>query len=369
MGIEYIDKTHARLVVSSGTGKQRVRRVKRITYTGKKDAERQYREFEQLVNFNTTAMTVSELLDWYIDNFEQNGGKATTARGYRIAANAISDYFGKAKARDVTISKVEQFIKRQDASPKTIKNRISLLKTAYTAAIRRGMLDKNPCEYAMIPKQVKPDIRVLTEDEVARFMDALHTADPDFKVFCELALFCGLRRSEIYGLLHSDVSDTVSITKTRHRLNGKDIIQSPKTAASIRVLALPEFVQNDIRSLIADQTTRPANGEYLIQNPFGEPVGHSWGNKLLAEFLEENELPHITVHGLRHTCASMLIQSGIPIAEVSAHLGHASIDITLRTYTHLFRDASTASKNISKVLESRMAPKRHQAKEKSLETQ
>ena len=60
----------------------------------------------------------------------------------------------------------------------------------------------------------------------------------------------------------------------------------------------------------------------------------------------------------------MLIAKGVPIADVSAQLGHSYIDITLRTYTHLFTDATTASKHISTVMESIMAPNGHQDKEK-----
>lgn len=63
--------------------------------------------------------------------------------------------------------------------------------------------------------------------------------------------------------------------------------------------------------------------------------------------------------GLRHTYASMLIKDGVPVSEVSAQLGHASVDITLRVYTHLFTEASTASKAISDAINAKWAPKGH----------
>lgn len=65
------------------------------------------------------------------------------------------------------------------------------------------------------------------------------------------------------------------------------------------------------------------------------------------------------MHGLRHTYASMLIKEGVPISEVSAQLGHASVDITLRIYTHLFTEATTASKAISDAINAKWAPKGH----------
>ena len=363
MGIEYLDKTHAKLVVTRGSGANRERRVKRITYKNKKDAERQYLEFLKTVDFGVdSSMTVSRMLYWYIQSFVDNGGKETTERGYRTAAKAVNKYLGNMKAKDITLSHIESCIAKMDASPKTIKNRISLLSSAYKSAIRRGLLNHNPCEYVLMPKQVKPDINILSEDDIPKFLKALDSRPLDFKVFCELALFCGLRRSELFGLYKTDVTDTVTVNKVRHRIKGKDVIQTPKTKSSVRTLAVPKFVQHDVALLIDQQKNRPAQSQFLILNGFGEPVHHSWANKHLNAVIANNSLPHITVHGLRHTYASMLINAGIPIAEVSTQLGHASIDITLRTYAHLFRDASIASRHISDLLDERWHQNGHQDK-------
>lgn len=72
----------------------------------------------------------------------------------------------------------------------------------------------------------------------------------------------------------------------------------------------------------------------------------------------------VPMHGLRHTYASMLIKDGVPVSEVSAQLGHASVDITLRVYTHLFTEASTASKAISDAINAKWAPEGHQKPKK-----
>ena len=361
MGIEFIDKTHARLVVSRGSGKNRQRKVKRITYNGKRDAERQFREFEANVDFGVdSSITVARLLDWYIGEFTDRGGKEMTARGYRIAAKALKSHFGKAKAKDLTLGKIENYISKCDDSPKTIKNRISLLRSAYKLAIRHGMLNYNPCEYAVLPKQQKPEIQILSDSEVCRFVAALDSAPLDFKVACELALFCGLRRSEVMGLQKADVTDTVTVNKVRHRLNRKDIISTTKTTTSTRTLAVPLFVQEDITALLEVQQSRPATSDFLILTSFGEPISHTYIYKHLKALIKKNALHEVTFHGLRHTYASMLINAGIPIAEVSAQLGHASIDITLRTYTHLFADASTASRRISDYLDEKWHQDGHQ---------
>ena len=347
MSIEYLDKTHAKLVISRGSGENRERKVKRITYTSKKDALRQYKLFEAQVNFVINGdITVRELLNYYITKLE---AKQTTLNGYKSASSSICDVIGKKKASELKLSDIDHFIKTQKKkySPKTIKNQVSLLNSAYKDAIRRGILDTNPCEYAIIPRQKKPQVTILSENDLNRFIKALDYTDLDFRVMCELALFCGMRRSEILGLRHDDVSDVVYIDKVRHRINGKDIDETPKTVSSIRKLSLPLFLQEHITELKESQKSRPDQSIYLIQNPFGEPVSQSWVRTHMDNLIRENNLPHVTMHGLRHTHASMLINKGIPIAEVSTQLGHSSIDITLRTYTHLFSEASTASKRIS----------------------
>lgn len=131
MAIEYIDKTHAKLVVNFGSGKNRVRRVKRITYKGKKDAVRQYEEFKQsLTNPIDSDMTVEALLNWYIDSFEKSGGKPTTVRAYKVSSKTIIAYFRRFRAKDVKLCDVDTFIASETKirSSKTIKNEISLLR-------------------------------------------------------------------------------------------------------------------------------------------------------------------------------------------------------------------------------------------------
>jgi len=177
-------------------------------------------------------------------------------------------------------------------------------------------------------------------------------------------LFCGLRKSEIYGLYSDEVGESVTISRVRHHIKNKDIIQTPKTQTSARTIAVPAFILDDIRQMQEEQKTRPNECEFLIRNQWGEPPSSYWCDKYMHKLIEENGLPHVTMHGLRHTYASMLIAEGYPVSEVSAQLGHASVDITLRVYTHLFTRATTASKRISEDINKKWAPKRHQSNEK-----
>ncbi len=369
MSIEYIDRKTAKLVVSYGSGSSRTRRTKKITYKNKRDAKKQYDEFEAKVKAERTInkdLTVEGLLDWYITRFETNGGKETTVRAYKVAKSAIIKYFKQEKAKDITLYNVDRFIASETKihAPKTIKNELSLLSSSFKMAVRQGMLITNPCEYAVTPRQTKPEIQILRDHEIIKFVRSLDSASLDFKVACELALFCGLRKSEIMGLYSDEVTNTVTISRVRQHIKGKDIIQTPKTATSYRTLSVPAFILDDIKLLHEDQKTRPSECDYLIRNAWGEPPGNAWCDKHMRKLKAENDVPDITMHGLRHTYASMLIKDGVPVSEVSAQLGHASVDITLRVYTHLFTEASTASKAISDAINAKWAPNGHPQSEK-----
>lgn len=364
MAIEYIDKRHAKLVYSKGTGKHRIRRSKRIEYTGKRDAERQYRDFCIEVERETgidRSMTIEGLLNWYISDFELNGGKITTIRAYRTASKPIISFLGGYCAKDVNLVDIDRFIASETKirSSKTIRNELSLLKSSYTFAIKRGLLKDNPCMYASAPRQIKPKVNILSESEVDDFYKALDNTVIDFKVMCELALFCGLRKSEIYGLMKCDITDKIRIERVRHHIKGKSFIETTKTTTSNRILVIPPFILDDISKMIESQKSRPDSSDFLILNGWGEPPSSYWCDKHMHQLIEDNDLPRVTMHGLRHTYASMLVNAGVPIADVSQQLGHSSVDTTLRIYTHVFKDATEASDRISQMINAKMTPKRH----------
>ena len=359
--IEYIGKGKAKLIVSVGSGEHRRRKAKRVTYTNKKELERMHQRFEDEVRHNPLIdTTIDELLTSYIENRRIVGLKATTEKGYLSAQKRIISYFSDFIAKDLTAYQVECFVSdmAKKYSPKTVHNTIALLHAAYQRAVRTGQLAKNPCQYVTLPKKQKPDIKIFSEHEVLAFITALADERLDYKVAYELCLLCGMRRSEVLGLKESDINlpfRTVSVSHTRHRVNGEDIEQDTKTEQSNRVLALPDIVAEDIRQLIADHDVEYKHTDYLIQDGFGHPMNPSVLTNHIGEIEDRAGLPHISVHGLRHTFASMLNKEGIDIARISRELGHSTIATTLGVYTHVFGGASASSRGIADALNKKVA--------------
>lgn len=354
--IEIIDKHTAKLIVNIGSGKTRKRRTKKVTYKGKRELDRLYREFEQECRrAPVVRLTVKELIDSYIKNRELLGAKATTIKGYESVAKRLNSRFESVSAESLTAYQIDDFIAdmaNEGRSPKTIINTISILNSAYDRAVRTRQLPDNPCRYVTLPKKKKPEIVTFSNEDLTTFCKQLNDERLDYKVGYELCLFCGMRRSEVLGLREEDISipfSSVTIRNTRHRIEGdEDIVQDTKTAQSHRTLAVPEFVMRDIDILLHEHHANPYNDtDYLIQNGFGQPMSPSTFTKYIRIIEDRAGLPPVSVHGLRHTFASMLNSEGIDIARISAELGHSTIGTTLNIYTHVFGDVSASSRGIA----------------------
>jgi len=359
--IEYISKGKAKLTINVGSGEHRRRKSKTVTYTSKKELERMHQKFEDEVRHNPYIdTTVEELIDYYIEHKKLCGLKATTERGYKVAKERIIAAMGDFTAREVTPYQIECFVAdmAKNYKPKTIHNTIGLLNSSYERAVRTGQLMTNPCKYVALPKKGKPDIKVFSEHEMLAFFKALADERIDFKVAYELCLLCGLRRSEVLGLKESDINLTfkcVTIAHTRHRIDGENIEQDTKTEQSHRTLALPDCVVEDIKTLLAEHDRPYKHTDYLIQDGFGHPLNPSVLTNHIHDIEDNAGLPHISVHGLRHTFASMLNNEGVDIARISRELGHSNITTTFNEYTHIFGGASSSSRGIADTLNKKVA--------------
>ena len=359
--IEIIDKHTAKLIVDVGSSKKRKRKTKIITYTGKRDLDRQYKEFKEQCKQTTkkTGITVKELVESYIKNARAMGAKATTLQGYESTAKRIYSAFEGISASSLQSYQVADFVlemTNKGLSAKSIKNTISILKSAYNRAIELDMLDTNPCDKVKLPKNKAKEKVIFDSTQYTTFMAALEEERLDYKVAYLLAMLCGLRRSEILGLKESDIIvpfRQMTIKETRHRIKGtEDIIQDTKNDSSYRTMAIPEFLLADIINLIEEHHANPYNDtDYLIQNGFGQPMSPSTLTKYIAKVNEKHNLPHVTTHGLRHTYASILNYNHVDIARISRELGHSNISTTLNIYTHVFNNVTESSKDIANTID------------------
>lgn len=374
MGIEYLSDNKCRLVAYSKSDEKGkpVRTIRTVTYTSKADAKRKYRKFLDEVEEGASpagrAMRLDELMDRVLESMEKKGLKETTLEGYGKIRRRIEDTLGNPKVKDITPFTVDKWISelQEHYAPKTVASTVSFLSACFRKGIRWDVVSMNPCTGAELPPIERKEKVTLEVKDIQPFFEALHKEeDKSFIVAVELALFCGLRRSEIFGLTNSSVDTkkaVIHVTRTRHRLQGEDIIQGTKTKSSDRYLSLPAFLVDDIKALQKEQKQRNKEfgiepSDYLITNGFGEPCSPANFWHKLHVFEEKNNLPFVSPHGLRHTYASMMNYFGRDLVEISNQLGHASKTITLDVYTHLFEDASHVSREIASEVDDFVAGK------------
>lgn len=129
-------------------------------------------------------------------------------------------------------------------------------------------------------------------------------------------------------------------------------VDTPKTLKSIRTVTLPQQVIDDIQKLIKYHNyKKEANpdiwyhSEALLRNGSGTPLYPQSLFRWFVRFQKSNGLPHLSVHGLRHTHTAMLRGCDVRLEEVSKRLGHSQKSTTLNIYSHLFMDRDTELAN------------------------
>lgn len=356
MAIEYISDKKCRLVVYNGTDlKGRQKRYKKtVTYTSKRNAEKQYREFEQeIINgmVNSGNVTLSEIVDLTIRHSKQNGARLSTLRGYEKQKQRILNTLGNPKAKNVTNADIELWVTDMFNVPysiKTVRDTLSLLSRAYQRAIALRQLNTNPCDGVRVPKidHRKTKRKSLGESTIEQYFVALNEeSNLDVAMVIKLALFLGMRRSEILALKEDSidyVNRQLIVEEGRHLVDGVEDITMPKSGKSYRALALNDILLNDIRLLIKSHEGHGC--DYLIHDSKGKPPKPDSVSAWVRSFAKRHNVEYITLHGLRHSYATILFHEGLELTDVQNNLGHAYMSTTADIYMHEYISASASSR-------------------------
>lgn len=224
----------------------------------------------------------------------------------------------------------------------TINKLLSHISSIMSYAVRMELIEYNPCEKVKlnIKRDDRKKLQFYNIEQAHILIKALDKEKIEVQIALKLALYCGMRKSEIYGLQWNDVNfkeHTIHIQRTRVKLKGTDYIGTTKTIDSNRVLTLPDDIYNLLKS-------NKKNDGYIIQ-----VVDNSLIDKL-HRIQKENDLPQIKLHDLRHTCGTLLLANGIDVKTVSEFLGHTNL-ATTSIYVHAIdKKFVNASKTINNIL-------------------
>jgi integrase len=247
---------------------------------------------------------------------------------------------------DITAAEIATWYAGMQNTPTQQANAYGLLKSIFKEAIEGGILEANPCRVkAGAQKQRASEIEVLTVDQLNRYLAAIPEAR---RVPLLLAGWCGLRSGEVRGLRVRDLDLDVGVVHVRQavvRLKGQLLIGPPKTNAGIRSVAIPPHLVPALRAWADRQPTR---GRDALLFPAGD--GHSPLNDSVLRDAHDKgkaaiDMPRLTIHGLRHTSATLAAQLGATLAELQARIGHSTPNMAMR-YQHVAgeRDAQLAAR-------------------------
>lgn len=169
-----------------------------------------------------------------------------------------------------------------------------------------------------------------TKEEFLKFIDAMMDSPVHYYAF-ELLYWCGLRIGELLALTPSDFdfkTGRVSITKSYQRIKGKDMITTPKTRKSNRVIQMPEFLSEEIQDYLSRLYGVEPDSRIF-------PLNKGSLRRAMEKGCKASGVKVIRLHDLRHSHVSLLIDMGFSALAIAERVGHESIDITYR-YAHLF---------------------------------
>ena len=362
-----------------------------------REYEKQVKEGKLLSGENLLLVDVVE--EWKQDERFTGLTKAVQESYIDILEKRIFPCIGYMKIAKITslhIQKIYNDMKQEGKAPKTIKRTNTALNSVMKYAYEMHIIQENPCSRVRLPKnKVDTDLHYFTLDQAERFLDSLTkeyniehpevirsngrkipaytetiTTPFQYVPFFYLAIYGGFRRSEIVALTWNDidfVKRTVSITKAITKTKEGQFVKDTKTVAGNREIMLPSQCFNVLKEWklkqmeLAFSMGESWKGEtgkdfdknnIFIQLENGlrmdvDTPTHKF-KKAIANYnstciKEEDKLPDIHLHDLRHTSATLLLANKVDIETVSHRLGHSKPSITLDVYGHWMKETDRSA--------------------------
>lgn len=366
-----------------------------------KEAQRQAEAFEEMLlkGINPDKITFAEVADQYID-FVSGTQKPTTVKSHGDRIRLINKHIGHVEIKRLTKQHIRDYIKELEKpyttktgiektrSATTISDYIKTISAVLSFACQSDYIEQNVCIGKGIrkPRQTTEADKAIPIDVIQQYAAALETAPLQDRLFFHLTLNTGMRKGEVLGLSWDNIdieNSILTVCDNSQYIPGKGIIfQTTKRRSSDRTITIPGYVSEMLRQMKTQQTenrlkagklwkanpdnpaehycenhatcNRPCagfcskncklfkDGNRVFLNEIGAPAHPDTPRKNLQKIGKRAGLPKITVHGLRHTAASLAIKNGDAITDVSAYLGHSTPKVTLSVYAHAIKEREQA---------------------------
>jgi integrase len=351
--IEKRGKNSYTIVLSLGFDPQTGKRKQQwISVKGsKKAAEQKLSELLHQLDTGTFMKpgktTLAEFLDRWLKDYQPN----LSPRGFERYEGVIRVHLIPSLGSvPLTLLRPEHLQKLYTAklndglSAKTVRYHHAVLHVALQTALRWGLVIRNVADAVSPPPVRRTEMQTWDEDDIARFLEA--AKDTPYHALFYLALYTGMRRSELLALRWCDVDlllCQVQVSRSLHQLkDGSYVFTEPKSAKSRRTIALPPSATLLLKEHRERQKLERAmlgiplkDDDLVFSHLEGKPLRPNTITRAWGMLAARCGIKVIRLHDARHTHASLMLKQGIHPKIVQERLGHASIQMTLDTYSHV----------------------------------
>lgn len=237
--------------------------------------------------------------------------------------------------------------------PRSVERIHTIIHSALEQAVADNLISKNVSKNTKLPAREIHEARYFTIEEQKNFISNLNIDGSKYDVALLLDLGTGLRKGELLALTWKNidfkkkqikVKNNLVRTKDRNGISGL-YIQSPKTKKSIRVVPIPSYLNDLLITYKEKQKEAKIKADILYQDNdlvfctnLGKPLEPRNFNRRFSEIIKKAGIKNATVHSLRHTYATRLLENNTHPKIVQELLGHSSITTTMNTYSHVINE-------------------------------
>jgi integrase len=314
--------------------------------------------------FDADNLKVGEYLDRWLSDSVSDTVKATTFERYeQITRLHLKPALGRVKLKTLTPAHVRGLYREKleaGLSARTVRYIHTTLHKALKQAVMDGLIPRNVTEAVKPPQPTREEMHPLTPEQAKVLLQTAHETGDRLEALYVLAIHTGLRQGELLGLKWDDVDledGSLQVRRTLAITKSGPVFSFPKTSGSRRSVKLTSKATEALKSHLERQLAEidrvgslwsPGDADGLIfASEIGEPLDRRAVTKQkFKPLLRRAGLPETRFHDLRHTCATLLLTRNVNPKIVSEMLGHATIAITLDTYSHVLpnmRDHAAAA--------------------------
>lgn len=325
-------------------------------------------------------ITVSAWLDKWLNVFVKPSTKQKTYENYRERVRYVRKYIGNRKLKSIKSVELQNIFNElaisggqdgQGLSAESVNIIRRYLKNAFNVAVQGGIIKVNPVSGTKGLKKEKSDIVALSEEQVRKFLEVAKNGDyiyygakypkcikhdkgTEYKIKCvynlvNLGFATGMRIGELRGLAWDCVDFDRNMVTIRQQVvdsrDEGDMFDTPKTVNSNRKISVDKTVMDELKEFkkfqadYADMLGDKFNHEHnlVFTDAFGGVLAsNNLRRRYFIKIRGAAGIPeNFTIHGMRHTHATLLLKNGVNLKVVSERLGHSSVNVTLNIYAHV----------------------------------